>query len=83
MVWENGDWRRLIPARAGNTAVVNVSLWPLAAHPRSRGEHLGLGCGVGVCLGSSPLARGTQGQTGEGNPGTRLIPARAGNTDPC
>ena len=49
----------LIPARAGNTSVLNAAFKELGAHPRSRGEHF-------MCLrqyrlrpGSSPLARGT------------------------
>ena len=30
---------RLIPARAGNIGGHQSFAWPVAAHPRSRGEH--------------------------------------------
>ena len=34
------SWKpRLIPARAGNIVRGTGSIWGLAAHPRSRGEH--------------------------------------------
>ena len=50
---------RLIPARAGNTSPPRSQPYRLAAHPRSRGEHMACRkCGV-VGTGSSPLARGT------------------------
>ena len=70
---------RLIPARAGNMCVILDTIDPLAAHPRSRGEHCRLGARADGSLGSSPLARGTcYGHDASSRPG-RLIPARAGN----
>ena len=70
----------LIPARAGNTfVVVSVSL-ARGAHPRSRGEHFRGGISEFSPGGSSPLARGTQGDDWSGRVGLGLIPARAGNT---
>ena len=72
--------RRLIPARAGNTSVVQISALTPAAHPRSRGEHAEwLGKVLGPA-GSSPLARGTHSRQRRYGRARRLIPARAGNT---
>ena len=75
-------WRgeRLIPARAGNTAVQLENGLRLQAHPRSRGEHFTAGKAVFIAVGSSPLARGTRCRTRLGCAHARLIPARAGNT---
>ena len=70
----------LIPARAGNTIGENCGEPFDGAHPRSRGEHLTLTLRLALCLGSSPLARGTL-KNGRWNRGAfGLIPARAGNT---
>ena len=53
------EGRRLIPARAGNIAILAGLSLIMAAHPRSRGEHL-QNAGAGIAeFGSSPLARGT------------------------
>ena len=70
----------LIPARAGNTRLSPVTLQPDGAHPRSRGEHTGGALLRGKLLGSSPLARGTQGKRADPDYAVGLIPARAGNT---
>ena len=51
------------------------------AHPRSRGEHERIARTRNLPLGSSPLARGTQGKTLELSASLGLIPARAGNTN--
>ena len=70
----------LIPAHAGST--LTISCWRAAsrAHPRSRGEHLGLQLGQLRTEGSSPLTRGArEGEAGDGLT-TRLIPAHAGST---
>ena len=70
----------LIPARAGNTELLNFSAHGVGAHPRSRGEHRVQGGVEPRQLGSSPLARGTPvGCWHRRNP-LGLIPARAGNT---
>ena len=71
---------RFIPARAGNT--MRPSTAPLSApvHPRSRGEHRAHRIQEWDCLGSSPLARGTQARPPSPPTGSRFIPARAGNT---
>ena len=50
---------RLIPTRAGNTFSSTSCAHLPAAHPRSRGEHLGNFVGTLFAPGSSPLARGT------------------------
>ena len=71
---------RLIPARAGNTALTGTRSPTFTAHPRSRGEHaFEKATGYDV-FGSSPLARGTPGYTAGVRGSRRLIPARAGNT---
>ena len=71
---------RLIPARAGNTAGLWWKTAPSPAHPRSRGEHVGVVGDEQVGFGSSPLARGTPIGSYSGLLISRLIPARAGNT---
>ena len=77
---DRADGERLIPARAGNTAIRFKVNKVKAAHPRSRGEHCGILPDHKAPSGSSPLARGTLPEAlvtiGDG----RLIPARAGNT---
>ena len=70
---------RLIPARAGNMCVILDTIDPLAAHPRSRGEHSCAAKIASSLFGSSPLARGTYSFMSAAGLGTRLIPARAGN----
>ena len=70
----------LIPARAGNIIRVSARGGPLRAHPRSRGEHPALRRQWCPVRGSSPLARGTQGDTTYDGAIEGLIPARAGNT---
>ena len=71
---------RLIPARAGNTSPVSVTLFLSPAHPRSRGEHVIQSLSASKTGGSSPLARGTRDGETQVRRATRLIPARAGNT---
>ena len=71
--------RRLIPARAGNMGESMVSTSPIAAHPRSRGEHWRKTAVHELASGSSPLARGTSVAGAYVPMWFRLIPARAGN----
>ena len=71
---------RLIPARAGNTTHFLPLRVKVAAHPRSRGEHIPRLGIVRNYYGSSPLARGTPSCGANTAARTRLIPARAGNT---
>ena len=73
-------YRRLIPARAGNTVAAMNPRVGESAHPRSRGEHFVRGSTRSLHLGSSPLARGTQPRPLQHGSRPRLIPARAGNT---
>ena len=73
-------YRRLIPARAGNTMMRHVSPNARPAHPRSRGEHSLVCWFVWLFAGSSPLARGTPQTRKAPQMPERLIPARAGNT---
>ena len=74
-----GGLLRLIPARAGNIVQALPEPKTQPAHPRSRGEHDGLPVRGFLWCGSSPLARGTYDEHARSAPGTRLIPARAGN----
>ena len=70
----------LIPARAGNTSAGTSGAITSRAHPRSRGEHVGLVSESLLVTGSSPLARGTHPCVSRPNSNQGLIPARAGNT---
>ena len=73
--------RRLIPARAGNMSRASAARVFMAAHPRSRGEHVQGERGAGLHGGSSPLARGTSAAPIFRAWLPRLIPARAGNIE--
>ena len=55
---------------------------PCADHPRSRGVYLRGGFVDHGDSGSSPLARGLRGEAVKIRGGCRIIPARAGFTDP-
>ena len=76
------DGEGLIPARAGTT--FRSSRWSRKgwAHPRSRGDHGVIRCGLRVPWGSSPLARGPRTDCWRHRVGGGLIPARAGTTYP-
>ena len=76
--WDGRIW--LIPARAGNTSSQGFLANFSTAHPRSRGEHTRHSRRARLCVGSSPLARGTRYYIATLKAGLRLIPARAGNT---
>jgi len=73
-----GEW--LIPASAGSTSRVLSTLTLTAAHPRIRGEHVGMLRGGRQALGSSPHPRGAHGGRRDHRPVRRLIPASAGST---
>ena len=72
--------RGLIPAHAGSTTTRCswVACW--RAHPRSRGEHQGLGAQEGNPPGSSPLTRGAHPSAQDVLKFHGLIPAHAGST---
>ncbi|SAI49272.1 Domain of uncharacterised function (DUF2825) [Bordetella ansorpii] len=77
-------WRqamRFIPAYAGNTVVIRISLCAPPVHPRIRGEHASSACSRVACVGSSPHTRGTPWPFSWQSWGSRFIPAYAGNTD--
>ena len=76
------EQHRFIPARAGNTVWSVPHPYPIAVHPRSRGEHEMGGVESRLADGSSPLARGTRAAQAPQLPRGRFIPARAGNTAP-
>ena len=70
----------LIPAHAGKTWNVGTVPDREGAHPRSRGENLGVS-GEGIAeTGSSPLTRGKLDGAGPVGVGLGLIPAHAGKT---
>ncbi|VEI15510.1 Domain of uncharacterised function (DUF2825) [Actinomyces viscosus] len=72
----------IIPARAGFTCRLTFLLSGLWDHPRSRGVYP---AGSGACLrrrGSSPLARGLPTPSSASMCHARIIPARAGFTQP-
>ena len=72
----------IIPARAGFTRPRRRKHPILPDHPRSRGVY---GCGTWAAQyadGSSPLARGLRRREPLGHPLVRIIPARAGFTEP-
>ena len=54
---------------------------PRPAHPRSRGENVGLTCDPSRTWGSSPLTRGKPRSYPPVRQGRRLIPAHAGKTN--
>ncbi len=72
--------RRFIPAGAGNTPKEIASQLNLPVYPRWRGEHKIHIDKHRVCIGLSPLARGTQIWGAPLMKSKRFIPAGAGNT---
>ena len=75
-----GGLGRIIPARAGFTANINVSTWAAADHPRSRGVYLLIRSHARCLSGSSPLARGLPAPRARLGGPSGIIPARAGFT---
>ena len=74
---------RFIPAGAGNRVMVlSCGLW-LAVHPRWRGEQPTRASMPSTKIGSSPLARGTDGHILARSGPFRFIPAGAGNRRVC
>ena len=72
---------RFIPAGAGNTRTARRSHTPKSVYPRWRGEHKIHIDKHRVCIGLSPLARGTLYYNRWTRYGARFIPAGAGNTN--
>ena len=74
------NYRRFIPAGAGNT-LLWLRYWKsLPVYPRWRGEHPAERVQVLPRLGLSPLARGTHPHIRDFPDRRRFIPAGAGNT---
>ena len=71
---------RLIPARAGKTILLFLSVSAAAAHPRACGENSIWVFLTGFLAGSSPRVRGKRADRCAGQPRVGLIPARAGKT---
>ena len=71
---------RLIPAHAGKTLEKTLAREPSGAHPRSRGENLGVQAHGGPHSGSSPLTRGKRVPRYRRDRDGGLIPAHAGKT---
>ena len=72
--------RGIIPARAGFTRVRHWLIDGARDHPRSRGVYRDGETSNGVGPGSSPLARGLQGDQSSVRENIGIIPARAGFT---
>ena len=75
-LWRGG----LIPAHAGSTEGQDAVSGDVAAHPRSRGEHLKNKNWAVVEMGSSPLTRGAPNLLFQKMQEQGLIPAHAGST---
>ena len=75
-----GTRKGLIPAHAGKTVTERAAILSGAAHPRSRGENVGLPQPRTPLAGSSPLTRGKRLCYVEELPDGGLIPAHAGKT---
>ena len=73
----------IIPARAGFTAGRGRCRGPARDHPRSRGVYRWPSCASACPTGSSPLARGLRIPVHTAKMTGRIIPARAGFTNPC
>ena len=71
----------IIPARAGFTPGPEDPRWHRWDHPRSRGVYCRIVYEMNHGIGSSPLARGLQGQRHRRQEEGRIIPARAGFTE--
>ena len=74
--------RGLIPAHAGKTVSVRITMSPFPAHPRSRGENRTRHGPRPYRPGSSPLTRGKPWLLLARVAAGRLIPAHAGKTAP-
>ena len=72
--------RGIIPARAGFTGGCGGAGAASPDHPRSRGVYVVAHNPPGKVFGSSPLARGLRGRSGEARLQMGIIPARAGFT---
>lgn len=72
--------RRIIPACAGNTLSILCALSNRSNHPRLRGEYVAYALQRDIPWGSSPLARGILNRCVCKSYISRIIPARAGNT---
>ena len=79
-VWEEDGRVRIIPARAGFTALIHPQTERNQDHPRSRGVYWASTSPTGRPEGSSPLARGLRDDAGLGDAPVGIIPARAGFT---
>ena len=72
--------RGLIPAHAGKTVSVRITMSPFPAHPRSRGENRARMSRAAPTGGSSPLTRGKPRTRHTQHVPRGLIPAHAGKT---
>ena len=70
---------RFIPARAGNARIAESGNPTCSVHPRACGERARSAEAIDAAVGSSPRVRGTLPFAAVALPGSRFIPARAGN----
>ena len=73
---------RIIPARAGQTRTVQAGIVVRADHPRACGANFKLSFALTVTSGSSPRVRGKHHGLLSAHARRRIIPARAGQTNP-
>ena len=76
-------YRGIIPALAGNTRSWRPRVRTRRDHPRSRGEYDVSGVAREIREGSSPLSRGIRSCPHTVQETEGIIPALAGNTEPC
>ena len=75
--------RRIIPARAGFTALLGDGIVPDEDHPRTRGVYYRTSLRFLVPVGSSPHTRGLQSSPARAGTPAGIIPAHAGFTTAC
>ena len=72
--------RRITPARAGQTSTADTCTWEVSDHPRACGANMTPFRPFTVTEGSSPRVRGKPNHAASTGVGSRIIPARAGQT---
>ena len=81
---QSDTWLRVrnIPAHAGKTRVVSVTIGNIQEHPRARGENASEPGTLAFANGTSPRTRGKPNLRIQPKPHLRNIPAHAGKTLP-
>ncbi|RYP99497.1 hypothetical protein PG22506_1224 [Bifidobacterium pseudolongum subsp. globosum] len=74
------DWRRIIPAHAGQTPLYSSMSSGTSDHPRACGANSPRPLRTARCVGSSPRMRGKRTKIFDYSGNRRIIPAHAGQT---